>query len=110
MVGQRNKISGVLLVDKPQGLTSNEVVVKIRRQARMREVGHTGTLDKAATGLLVLCFGTALRVAQYLEGLDKEYEVKVKLGVATDTDETSGSIIAEKNCAHLKIDEVRSAL
>lgn len=107
---QGNKVSGVLLIDKPRGLTSHDVVAKIRKIVGMQEVGHTGTLDKAATGLLIICIGKALRVAQYFESLDKEYEVEVKLGVATDTDEVDGNIIAQKDFSALKAGEVELAL
>ena len=71
--------AGVLLVDKPPGLTSFGVVERIRRWFRVRKVGHTGTLDPFATGLLVLCLGRATRLAHYITGWDKEYEGTIRL-------------------------------
>ena len=67
-------MKGVLLLDKPSGMTSHDVVDLIRRAAHTRRVGHTGTLDPSATGLLIICVGEATRLAEHLTGLDKVYE------------------------------------
>lgn len=66
-------MNGILLVDKPAGMTSHDVVDRIRKAAQMRKVGHTGTLDPAATGLLILCLGAATRLSDFLVGMDKTY-------------------------------------
>lgn len=82
--------SGILLVDKPAGLTSHDVVARVRRLASTRRVGHAGTLDPMATGLLVLGINSATRLLTFLVGLDKEYEATIRLGVATATDDAQG--------------------
>ncbi len=82
---------GVLLVDKPAKLTSHDVVDVARRLLGTRRIGHTGTLDPAATGLLVLCVGRAGRLQSFLTGWDKTYEGTIVFGVATDTYDTEGT-------------------
>src|SRR6266851_6844283 len=86
-------MDGVLVIDKPVGLTSHDVVDDIRRMLRVRRVGHTGTLDPFATGVLVLLVGRATRLAQFLNGLEKEYEAVILLGYATDTGDITGKPI-----------------
>lgn len=86
-------MTGVLLVDKPVGLTSHDVVDRIRKAARIRRVGHTGTLDPNATGLLILCLGHATRLSEHLIGLDKVYEGTMRLGVVTDTYDLDGEVL-----------------
>jgi len=83
--------SGLLLVDKPEGMTSHDVVDAVRRLLDTRRVGHTGTLDPAATGLLVLCVGRAGRLQSFLTGLEKTYEGTMRFGVATDTYDKEGT-------------------
>jgi tRNA pseudouridine55 synthase len=85
----------VLPVDKPEGPTSHDVVAKARKALSERRVGHTGTLDPFASGLLLLCVGKATRLAEYFSGLDKEYEAEARLGIATDTLDREGSVVAE---------------
>lgn len=82
--------SGILLVDKPQGITSHDVVARMRRLAGTRKIGHAGTLDPMATGLLVLGVDSATRLLHYLVGLDKEYFATVRLGFGTTTDDAEG--------------------
>lgn len=86
-------MNGSLIIDKPAGLTSHDVVARVRRAARTRRVGHAGTLDPFATGVLVVCVGTATRLSQFLVGLDKEYVATVRLGFATDTQDLTGKQI-----------------
>jgi len=88
-------MNGLLLVDKPAGVTSHDVVDKIRRAAGIRRVGHTGTLDPGATGLLVLCLGVATRLSEHLTGLDKVYEGAMKLGLVTDSYDMDGKVLEE---------------
>lgn len=87
-------IDGLLVVDKPEGLTSHDVVARVRRIAGTRRVGHTGTLDPMATGVLVLCLGKATRLIPYIEemgGVDaKEYEAQIRFGFETTTDDAEG--------------------
>lgn len=86
---------GILVVDKPAGLTSHDVVARVRRAQRTREVGHTGTLDPFATGVLVLALGEALKMAAHLTGQDKIYEAVVVLGRETDSLDHTGAITRE---------------
>jgi len=86
-------MNGVLLIDKPAGVTSHDVVARVRKIIGERRVGHTGTLDPFATGLLVLLIGRATRLAQFLSGAEKEYEGLIRLGYATDTGDVTGSRI-----------------
>jgi tRNA pseudouridine55 synthase len=81
---------GILLVDKPGGMTSHDVVARARKRLGTRRVGHAGTLDPMATGLLVLGFGAATRLLTYLVGLDKTYEATIRLGESTSTDDAEG--------------------
>ncbi|PPF84085.1 tRNA pseudouridine(55) synthase TruB [Subtercola sp. Z020] len=85
--------SGILLVDKPQGLTSHDVVARTRRLAGTRKVGHAGTLDPLATGLLVLGVNSSTRLLTYVVGLEKEYEAVIRLGASTTTDDAEGEVL-----------------
>lgn len=87
-----NAIDGVLLVDKPAGLTSHDVVAIARRALRTRRIGHTGTLDPFATGLLVLLVGRGTRLASYVQGEPKVYDATIAFGAETSTDDLSGEI------------------
>lgn len=86
-------MDGVLTIDKPAGLTSHDVVDRIRHILHVRRVGHTGTLDPFATGLLIILVGRATRLAQFLSGLQKEYEAVIRLGYSTDTGDITGKPI-----------------
>ena len=88
--------SGLLIIDKPAGPTSHDVVGRVRRVAGMRRVGHAGTLDPLASGLLLVGVGRATRLIEYLVGLDKVYETTVRLGQATTTYDAEGEVTAEK--------------
>lgn len=93
--GTEMALDGVLVVNKPAGWTSHDVVARARVLLGVAKVGHTGTLDPAATGVLVLCLGKATRIAEYLVHADKEYRAVLRLGVATDTQDATGTVIAE---------------
>src|SRR5512138_658959 len=86
-------MDGVLIIDKPAGLTSHDVVARTRHILHERRVGHTGTLDPFATGVLVILIGRATRLAQFLSSADKEYEAIIRLGFATDTGDRTGQRI-----------------
>lgn len=90
-------ISGFLLIDKPRGISSFDVIRKLRALSGIRKIGHTGTLDPLATGLLICAFGTHTRLCKYLEARDKIYESCLKLGEQTDTGDSEGEIIAMDN-------------
>jgi tRNA pseudouridine55 synthase len=104
------ELDGLLLADKGQGVTSFQVVARVRRALRVAKAGHGGTLDPMATGLLPLLLGQATRLAGYLQGLDKEYVAAVRLGVTTDTLDATGRVTAERPVPPLGPDEVRAAL
>src|SRR5688572_31856665 len=86
---------GVVLVDKITGITSHDVVERFRRRAKIKKVGHTGTLDPLATGLLVLCVGKATRLQAYLMGMEKTYEGTFQFGWATDSYDSTGTPVGE---------------
>ncbi|MCR2793923.1 tRNA pseudouridine(55) synthase TruB [Microbacterium sp. zg.Y625] len=92
-------MGGILLVDKPGGITSHDVVARARRALGTRKIGHAGTLDPMATGLLVLGVDSATRLLTYLVGLDKTYEATIRLGVATDSDDADGTVTATADAA-----------
>lgn len=101
---------GFLPVDKPEGPTSHDIVALARRGLGVRRIGHTGTLDPFATGLLVLCIGPATRLAEYVSGLDKTYEATARLGVRTDTLDRTGEVVStSEGWVDLTDDEVRAA-
>lgn len=104
-------ISGVLPVDKPVGPTSHDVVAVARRALGTRRIGHTGTLDPFASGLLLLCLGPATRLAEYLSGLSKRYIATIRLGEATDTDDHTGEVVGgSEGWRELNDEEIHRAL
>jgi tRNA pseudouridine55 synthase len=104
----RDLVDGVLLLDKPVGLSSNDALIKAKRVLNAKKAGHTGTLDPFATGLLPLCFGEATKFSQDLLEADKTYETTVHLGVSTTTGDTEGEPVAtrEVNVTREQIDAV----
>src|ERR671920_1047760 len=84
-------MDGLLVIDKPTDLTSHDVVARVRHILHERRIGHTGTLDPFATGVLVLLLGKATRLAQFLSGAEKEYEATIRLGYSTDTGDLTGA-------------------
>lgn len=86
---------GLLPIDKPVGPTSHDIVAIVRRTLGIRSVGHTGTLDPFASGLLLLCIGRATRLAEYLGGWPKEYVARARLGIRTSTDDLQGEVLSE---------------
>ncbi|PYS46620.1 MAG: tRNA pseudouridine(55) synthase TruB [Acidobacteria bacterium] len=98
-------VDGLLIIDKPEGLTSHDVVSRVRRILKIKRVGHTGTLDPFATGVLVVLTGRATRLAQFLSGAEKEYEAVVRFGYATDTGDITGKRI-EATAAQNSIEKV----
>jgi tRNA pseudouridine55 synthase len=101
---------GLVVVDKPAGITSHDVVSRVRRLAGTRKVGHAGTLDPMATGVLVLGVDRATRLLGHLVLTDKAYDATVRLGVATTTDDAEGEVTATASAAGLTEAEVRAAL
>jgi tRNA pseudouridine55 synthase len=103
-------LHGILVIDKESGWTSHDVVARVRRITGERKVGHTGTLDPAATGVLPVCLGAATKVIEHLQDAGKTYYAEVVLGIATDTDDQDGLIIAEAAVPPLSVEELERAL
>jgi tRNA pseudouridine55 synthase len=101
---------GILLVDKPQGITSHDVVSKMRRVFHIKKVGHAGTLDPMATGVLVILIGKATKASQFLMSLDKEYAGTIKLGVITDSQDADGEIVEERPVPDLTEAQVKTEM
>ena len=110
MLGKPRELEGVLLVDKPIGLTSHDVVSHLRRKLGMKRIGHAGTLDPLATGLLIMLVGKATRVSQYLMSLDKEYEGTIELGKVTNSHDAEGEVLETRPVPPLTEGELRAAL
>ena len=102
-------VHGVFLLDKPQGLSSNDVMQKVKRLFQANKAGHTGALDPLATGMLPICLGEATKFSQFLLDADKRYVVTAKLGERTDTSDAEGRIVASRP-VNLKTAEILTAL
>ncbi len=105
-----NPLNGLLLINKPKTWTSFDVVAKIRNKLNVKKVGHTGTLDPMATGLLVLCLGKGTKLAQRLTGLDKEYVGEITLGATSNTDDAEGEIIPNTEAKKVGLKEIEQVL
>lgn len=103
-------VSGLLIVDKPQGITSHDVVSRTRRLAHTRRVGHAGTLDPMATGVLVLGINKATRLLTWITDHSKRYEAQVRFGVETTTEDAEGEITSIKGCEGLDNEEIEAVL
>jgi tRNA pseudouridine55 synthase len=110
MLLQPKEMEGILLVDKPRDHTSHDVVARLRGKLKMKRIGHAGTLDPMATGLLVILIGKATKVSQYLVSLDKEYEGTIELGKVTDTQDADGEVMATKPVPELTETEVVTSI
>jgi tRNA pseudouridine55 synthase len=110
MIGQQKDLEGVLLVDKPGEHTSHDVIARLRGKLRMKKIGHAGTLDPMATGLLIVLVGKATRVSQFIISLDKEYEGTIELGKTTDSQDAEGQTMETRPVPALTEAEVRSAM
>jgi tRNA pseudouridine55 synthase len=106
----RREIDGVLLVDKPGDHTSHDVVARLRRKLNMKRIGHAGTLDPMATGLMILLIGKATKISQYLISLDKEYEGAIELGKVTDSQDADGEVLSTLPVPPLTEAELRTAM
>jgi tRNA pseudouridine55 synthase len=104
------EMEGVLLVDKPQGLTSHDVVYRLRRKLGMKKIGHAGTLDPMATGLLIMLIGKATRISQYLMSTDKVYEGEATFGIVTDSQDAEGEVMETRPVPDLPETAVREAM
>lgn len=105
-----SELTGVLAVFKPAGYTSHDVVAKARRILGMKRIGHTGTLDPQVTGVLPLCLGRATRVVEYIQELPKEYVATLRLGMASDTEDLTGTITETVDEVKVTEEEVLAVL
>jgi len=108
--GRAMTVDGVLNVDKPAGWTSFDVVRFVRARSRERHVGHAGTLDPAATGVLPVLLGNATRLTEYLVDGRKGYRARIELGVETDTYDRDGTVVATRDASRVLLEDVRAAL
>jgi len=99
-------VSGIALIDKQQGFTSHDVVAKLRKLLGTKKIGHAGTLDPLATGLLLLGVGSGTKLMQFLSGLDKTYEATIRLGASTSTDDAEGEIGQAQDASKVSKDEL----
>ena len=99
-------LDGLLLVDKPSGPTSHDVVARIRRRFRIPKVGHGGTLDPMATGLLVILLGKGTKVSERVMGHDKTYEGVFRLGIETDSQDADGRVVAETDPSAVTAEQI----
>ncbi|HRY78421.1 MAG TPA: tRNA pseudouridine(55) synthase TruB, partial [Candidatus Izemoplasmatales bacterium] len=103
-------MDGILIVDKPAGMTSHDVVFRVRKLLQEPRIGHTGTLDPMATGVLVLCVGRATKLVPYLTDHDKRYEAEVCLGIETDTLDVDGTVLRQIPCPEIPESRIDAVL
>ena len=107
MTSGQPELEGILLVDKPKGHTSHDVIARLRKKLQMKRIGHAGTLDPMATGLLVILVGKATKASQYIVSLDKEYTGRIELGAVTNSQDAEGEIMSRMPVPDLTEDEIR---
>ncbi len=106
----QHSVHGIVLIDKPSGITSNQALGRIKRIFGIKKSGHTGTLDPMASGLLVVCLGHATRVAGHLINSDKAYQARIHLGVTTDTEDAEGTVMEQHPVPMLERSQVLDVL
>jgi tRNA pseudouridine55 synthase len=107
MHGLSTELEGILLLDKPQGFTSHDAVAWLRRKLQMKRIGHAGTLDPMATGLLIMLIGKATKASQFLMGMDKVYEGTVEFGKTTDSYDAEGEVMSTAVVPEMTAEEVQ---
>ena len=103
-------INGIVILDKPTGMTSNHALQRVKRMFGARKAGHTGSLDPLATGLLPICLGEATKFSQFLLDSDKRYQTIAQLGVRTDSSDADGKVVETKPCEHITLADVEDQL
>src|SRR4030042_1612668 len=103
-------INGILIINKPEGKTSFSVVARLKRLTGEKRVGHAGTLDPIATGVLPICFGQATRIAQFLTNSSKTYLAQIELGETTDTFDRQGKVVEHIDPSHITVARIEEAL
>jgi tRNA pseudouridine55 synthase len=107
---EASSMDGILVIEKASGMTSHDVVAKVRRLLKMKRVGHTGTLDPAVTGVLPVCLGKGTRMVEYLQELPKEYEAELTIGTSTDTEDQTGNVVEQKEVSSLAAEHILQVL
>jgi tRNA pseudouridine55 synthase len=102
--------NGIALIAKPQGLTSFDVIARLRKILKTKKIGHAGTLDPMATGLLVIGVGSGTKLLQFLIGLDKQYLATIRLGASTVTDDAQGELSEAKSATHITTEQIDSEI
>ncbi|RME76417.1 MAG: tRNA pseudouridine(55) synthase TruB, partial [Chloroflexi bacterium] len=110
LMSKKQNVSGILNIDKPKGLTSHDVVAQVRRLSRQRRVGHAGTLDPMATGVLLVCLGQATRLIEYLMQSQKQYRAVIRFGITTNTLDAEGEVTAVRDASGLTEADIRRVL
>lgn len=110
VISKRRSINGILLLDKPKGMTSNQALQSIKQLFSASKVGHTGSLDPLAIGLLPLCFGEATKFSQFLLNADKTYQVSARLGIKTNTGDAEGEVIKTRDIPNYTRDQLENIL
>src|SRR2546421_501453 len=103
-------MDGILNINKATGMTSHDVVAKVRKILQQKRVGHAGTLDPAASGVLPICVGQGTRIAEYLSESGKAYQAKILFGIVTDTYDAEGTIIRTANTTDFTLLQIEEAL
>jgi tRNA pseudouridine55 synthase len=103
-------ISGIIILDKAQGMSSNACLQEVKRLFNANKAGHTGSLDPLATGVLPLCFGEATKISQFLLDADKVYRTRIRLGIRTDTADSEGSVISERDASSITRAQILNVL
>ncbi|MFV9509810.1 tRNA pseudouridine(55) synthase TruB [Tepidibacillus sp. LV47] len=109
-MGTKHEIDGVLPIFKPKGMTSHDVVHRLRKILKIKRIGHTGTLDPEVTGVLPICIGKATRIAEYIMDLPKSYQGRVTLGIATTTEDATGEVIEETEVEFIPEEQIKDVL
>ncbi len=102
--------SGVVLIDKPTGMTSHDVVAQLRKKLSEKKIGHAGTLDPFASGLLVMGIGSGTKLLHHLFGLDKQYLATIRLGQATTTDDLEGDVVSEASAKSVSMEQIKEEI
>ena len=105
-----HRVDGIIVLDKPAGISSNDAVQQVKRLFGAQKVGHTGSLDPLATGVLPLCFGEATKFSQFLLASDKHYWVRIRLGIATETGDADGEVISSSDASGVTRADIEQAL
>src|SRR5215813_577546 len=103
-------MDGILNINKTIGMTSHDVVARVRKLLKQKRVGHAGTLDPAASGVLPICVGQGTRIAEYLSESGKAYQAEITFGIATDTYDSEGTIIRTADTSELTQDQIQTQL